>query len=198
VSKKQIEIWVYEKKSWVDTQLNKQLTIIDLKQYPFKTHQICIFSHLVNLQFEQATYSEVKQHTNSLKITCSSRVKHSILKYQALLEEYLNEMLTAYIEMRLAYFCQIMGEQLPHDLRIRIYKRRWGSCNSKRELTFNLQLVGAPKHIIDYVIVHELSHLRYLNHSSAFWQRVAQFYPDYKTASQWLKSNGQSLQWIFE
>ncbi|GAA61895.1 hypothetical protein P20652_3784 [Pseudoalteromonas sp. BSi20652] len=153
---------------------------------------------MVNLQFKEGCDSVVKKCSdNSLLITVSARVKHQQQKYQKLLEAYLKDKLTDYIEMQLAYFCEQMGEKLPTNLNISIYKRKWGSCNSKRELTFNLNLIGAPHYIIDYVIVHELAHLRYLNHSKAFWQRVETFYPGYKHASQWLKENGSSLQWLF-
>ncbi|WP_282131196.1 M48 family metallopeptidase [Pseudoalteromonas aliena] len=197
IAKKQIDSWLLEKKTWVDAQLLKQLTVVDCKQYPFETKKICIYSEQVNVQFEQGHYSGVKPQLAGLLITVSKRVKHQQLKYQKLLEEYLKEQLTAYIEMRLTYFCTQMNEALPHNLSIAIYKRKWGSCNSKRDLTFNLHLIGAPQHIIDYVIVHELAHLRHLNHSKAFWQRVEKFYPDYKSASQWLKINGMGLQWVF-
>ncbi|WP_024611567.1 SprT family zinc-dependent metalloprotease [Pseudoalteromonas sp. TB64] len=198
VAKNQIDSWLHEKKSWVDAQLRKQLNATDTKQYPFEKEQIRLFSEVVNLRFEQGLDSAVKPYLDDgLLITVSSRVKYQQQKHQKLLEAYLKEKLTAYIEMQLAYYCTQMKEILPENLNIGVYKRKWGSCNSKRELTFNLHLVCAPHHIIDYVIVHELAHLRYLNHSKAFWQRVETFYPEYKAASQWLKIHGSSLQWVF-
>lgn len=197
VTKKQIDGWLTEKWEWVETQLEKQRLLADTKQYPLIHKQVYIFSKLVNLHFERDHDCGVKLNFDDLLITISSRVKHPQEKYQKLLEGYLKDKLTAYIEMQLTHFCTQMQEPLPNKLKIGIYKRKWGSCNSKRELTFNLHLIGAPKHIIDYVIVHELAHLRYLDHSKAFWKRVEAFYPDYKLASQWLKNNGMTLQWVF-
>ncbi|ALQ08594.1 MULTISPECIES: M48 family metallopeptidase [Pseudoalteromonas] len=197
VPKKQLDLWLVEKRDWVNSQLDKQINIADSKQYPLETHKILIFSNLIDITFEHALHSQVIEHENTLSVLCSSRVSHKKLKYKTLLEAYLTEKLGLYIDMRLAHFCKLMEEPLPNDLRIRIYKRKWGSCNSKRELTFNLLLIGAKKSIIDYVIVHELAHLRHLDHSRVFWQRVAKFYPDHKIASDWLKNNGQSLQWEF-
>ena len=197
VAKKQIDTWLFDKQEWVEEQLKKQFLIEDTKQYPFESREICVFSETIYLKLDSGQDSKVIPHDNHLLITISPRVKNDFQKYQQLLETYLKEQLIAYIEMRLAYFCTLMGEELPNDLKIGVYKRKWGSCNSKRELTFNLHLIGAPYHAIDYVIVHELAHLKYLNHSKAFWQRVEKFFPDYKTSSNWLKQNGMSLQWVF-
>ena len=57
---------------------------------------------------------------------------------------------------------------------------RWGSCNTRREIRLTWRLVKAPPDLIDYVVCHELAHLRQMNHSAAFWAEVAQQCPDYK------------------
>lgn len=57
---------------------------------------------------------------------------------------------------------------------------RWGSCNVRREVRLAWRLLKAPPEVIDYVVCHELAHLRHMNHSSAFWQEVARMCPDYK------------------
>ncbi len=72
---------------------------------------------------------------------------------------------------------------------IRDQKTRWGSCSTSGTLSFNWRLVMAPPSILDYVVIHELAHLKQPNHSPAFWQVVAQFYPDYKKARAWLRGN---------
>jgi predicted metal-dependent hydrolase len=76
---------------------------------------------------------------------------------------------------------------------IKDLKSRWGSCSQLRNLNFNFRLVLAPPAIVDYVIVHELCHLKELNHSKLFWLEVERFCPEYKQHRQWLKTNGQSL-----
>ncbi|HZW81863.1 MAG TPA: SprT family zinc-dependent metalloprotease [Candidatus Deferrimicrobium sp.] len=76
---------------------------------------------------------------------------------------------------------------------IKDLKSRWGSCSQLRNLNFNFRLVLAPLYIVDYVIVHELCHLKELNHSKLFWLEVERFCPEYKQHRQWLKTNAQSL-----
>ena len=68
-------------------------------------------------------------------------------------------------------------------------KTRWGSCSSAKNLNFNWRLIMAPIEIIDYVVVHELCHLKHMNHSAAFWGLVAERMPQYKELRKWLKDN---------
>lgn len=69
-------------------------------------------------------------------------------------------------------------------------KTIWGSCSSRKTISYNCHLVLMPERIIDYVVVHELCHLVEMNHSSDFWQKVSEVLPDYKNRRKWLKENG--------
>lgn len=97
-----------------------------------------------------------------------------------------------YFPKRVAYFNKFTGGSY-NRITVRDQKTRWGSCSSKGTLSFNWRLMLAPPSIADYVIVHELCHLTYMNHSAAFWHKVESVYPDYRTARQWLKEHGHEL-----
>lgn len=68
-------------------------------------------------------------------------------------------------------------------------KRMWGSMNNKKEMHLNWKLIILPEKLIEYVIVHELCHIKHLNHSKYFWQEVSKYLPDYKTRKKELKKN---------
>lgn len=70
-------------------------------------------------------------------------------------------------------------------------KTRWGSCTSKKNLNFTYRLMLAPEEVIDYVIIHELAHLKHMNHSKKFWEEVWKMMVDYKKHEKWLK-----IEWI--
>lgn len=76
------------------------------------------------------------------------------------------------------------------QIKIKEQKKRWGSCTSKGDLLFNWRTVMAPAPVIDYIIVHEMSHLAIRNHSSKFWKSVENILPDYKARRKWLKDYG--------
>lgn len=79
------------------------------------------------------------------------------------------------------------------SISIRDQKTRWGSCSSRGTLSFNWRLVMVPPAVLDYVVIHELAHLKQPNHSTAFWQVVAQYFPEYKKARSWLRANANLL-----
>ena len=76
---------------------------------------------------------------------------------------------------------------------IREQKTRWGSCTSEGNLNFNWRLIFAPEKVLDYVVVHELSHRKEMNHSPAFYAVVASVMPEYKACEKWLRDNGATL-----
>lgn len=78
-------------------------------------------------------------------------------------------------------------------LRITSAQTRWGSCSSRKTLSFSFRLVMAPLDVIDSVILHELVHLDIPNHSAAFYQRLEKVSPDYRNYRQWLNENGSQL-----
>jgi predicted metal-dependent hydrolase len=76
---------------------------------------------------------------------------------------------------------------------IRNQRTRWGSCGRDGHISLNWRLVLMPPEVRDYVLVHELMHLRRLDHSRAYWKLVAAACPGYREARQWLRANGPSL-----
>ncbi len=79
------------------------------------------------------------------------------------------------------------------DIRIKDQKSRWGSCSGRGNLNFNWRLVMAPEPVLDYVVIHELCHLRYMDHSERFWTLVSGICPAFKQYRKWLKEYGDSL-----
>ncbi len=84
-----------------------------------------------------------------------------------------------------------------NNINILDIKFRWGSCTPKDNIHFNWRLIRAPITVIEYIIVHVLTHLLESNHTPKFWNRVSAQLPNYDKAKQWLKENGHELETDF-
>lgn len=80
-----------------------------------------------------------------------------------------------------------------NKIRLTNARTRWGSCSGRRNVSFSWRLIMAPEPVLDYVIFHELSHLREQNHGENFWFLVEKMCPSYKEYKKWLKNNGHTL-----
>ncbi len=99
------------------------------------------------------------------------------------------------LQTRVDLFAEQM--QVPNNkkktLKVRDYKRRWGSCDHLGQLSFNWRIVFAPPAVIDYVVIHELAHCHEFNHSARFWRIVSRHMPDWKEQQEWLQQHGAEL-----
>lgn len=93
---------------------------------------------------------------------------------------------------KVAYYARLMGVTYGR-ISIRRQRSRWGSCSREGNLNFNCLLMMAPAEVLDYVVVHELSHRLEMNHSARFWAHVGDVLPDYRNAKKWLKEHGGVL-----
>jgi predicted metal-dependent hydrolase len=103
-----------------------------------------------------------------------------------LLEKTLRERARALFAERLAHYAQQLALPVP-PLALSAARTRWGSCSTRSGIRLNWRLIHFPREIVDYVVVHELAHLREMNHSPRFWAVVGQFYPNYRAARSELK-----------
>lgn len=93
-----------------------------------------------------------------------------------------------YLSGRTAYWSNITG-LTPAYVHITGAEKRFGSCNGRNGICFSFRLMAYPEKVIDYVIIHELAHIKHKNHSAEFYNLIAQFMPDYKIYEKILKGD---------
>jgi len=115
------------------------------------------------------------------KMSLARRRKPSLLLPKASRREYLARKKEAFalVENKIEQFGAVYN-LYPKKISIRSQKTRWGSCSRKGNLNFNYRIIHLPEKYLNYVIVHELCHLKEFNHSKKFWNLVAIVIPDYK------------------
>ena len=112
------------------------------------------------------------------------------LTVEELFDEWLFEEAKNYITERTKSLASLYGFNFD-KVKVKKLKSRWGSCSVKRNLNFNYKLMCFNSKIIDYVIIHELCHLKEMNHSQKFWKLVSEIMPDYKKYKRELTFNHQ-------
>ena len=119
----------------------------------------------------------------------------AVIAPAAAVAEWLKVQGETVINDRVDYYANLMGVKYT-SVKMSEAKRRWGSCGAGNTLNFAWRLVMCPQSIIDYVVVHELSHITYKDHSAKFWTRVATVMPNYKEAQDWLRLNRRLMEVI--
>lgn len=102
-------------------------------------------------------------------------------EYIRLAKEYLPE--------RTAYWSSVMG-LTPSYVKITSAKKRYGSCNGKNGICYSYRVMAYPRQAVDYVIVHELAHIKYKNHGAEFYKLIEKYLPDYREYEKILKHKG--------
>ncbi len=115
----------------------------------------------------------------------SSKPEHVFPEPEEINAEELNRIKAKFAE-RTAYYAGLINVTY-NGITVRNQKTRWGSCSSKGNLNFNYRLYYMPEELMDYVIIHELCHRKYMNHSKEFWDEVSRYCPDYAAKRRKLK-----------
>lgn len=111
---------------------------------------------------------------------------------RGILEKWYKQKARSIFQEKLNAWSVVMGLKY-NQFRLKEQKTRWGSCSSLGNINLNWRAVMAPESVIDYLVIHELSHLRYLNHSQDFWSFVARYCPEHGAKKKWLRVNGHTL-----
>jgi len=148
--------------------------------------QLLLLGNSITLVTKQDIRSRAVEYTPGfLQLAMPNHDEPSAVE-RKVLQWYKKQALTDF-SRRLALFATKLGVPTP-ELFLSNARSRWGSCNSRKEIRLNWRLLQAPPHIINYVVCHELAHLKEMNHSAKFWAVVASIFPDYKTAEKELKA----------
>jgi hypothetical protein len=102
------------------------------------------------------------------------------------IEKHLRKLASRELPVRLAELAGLHGF-IVKRVTVRSQRTRWGSCSQRSGISLNWRLIQTPAHVRDYIMLHELAHLRHMNHSNRFWQEVERLCPDYQVAERWLK-----------
>lgn len=179
---------VEQKRNWINRHLAKtrqqqKIDWISDGAVPFQEQNL-------TLCINRATRSNSVQVGNTLLLSISTRVADT--RFPIVIR---NQLILWYRDIAQSWFenCVVRWQKemklYPVSIHIGNWRSRWGYCKANGEVGFNWRLMMAPAWVAEYVVVHELAHLKFMNHSDAFWNLVEHFSPDYKAARKWLSDN---------
>ena len=108
---------------------------------------------------------------------------------KAAMEAWYREKTEEQVKKRIKYYQKFFNKK-PMDIKVKEQKKRWASCTSNNELLFNWRCVMAKSIALDYIVVHEMCHMYYMNHSQEFWDLVSSVMADYEVRKEWLRDYG--------
>lgn len=143
-------------------------------------------AHIRKLIAEKENW--IRRHIDHLRLTVTRPVRVMAAADVLLRRKEAMEVFRA----RAEFFASSMGVRF-HSLALSNAKGRWGSCAPGGRVRLNWRLVFAPSDVLDYVIVHELAHLKHADHSPRFWHEVEKVLPDHKLRRRWLRTHQAEL-----
>jgi predicted metal-dependent hydrolase len=133
--------------------------------------------------------TSINGHGSVIQLSTESfRLKNPATDLRPAIEKHLRALAQAELPARTHEFATLHGLSV-RRVTVRGQKSRWGSCSTNGVISLNWRLVQTPPFVRDYIILHELMHLRQMNHSARFWNEVQRVCPDYRRAKLWLKEN---------
>lgn len=182
-----IDEFVRKKSRWINEK-QQQVAVFGEKHPPV------VVETGESIMYLGSNYAIIKDDVDSVKVSGNELLVPENFDVAAL-TAWLKEQAMQIISERVALYANIMGVT-PGTVKLSEAKARWGSCSTKNNLNFAWRLIMCPLSVIDYVVVHELSHITYKNHSPAFWARVKTVLPNYEDDQDWLKVNRKLMEII--
>jgi len=185
--------FVFEKTAWIQRKLQLHSQHLPAEKEFIHGEEFLYLGKQYPLNLiEKNSAASVKKNTHTLDLFGRQK-RLSKKALRAALVSWYKQQATQYLTSRTHHLAKQLN-LTPHSITVKTYKARWGSCSIQADLSFNWKLVLAPTHIIDYVIIHELCHIEYFNHSSDFWSLVAHHCPSFKQDRLWLKEHAVELE----
>lgn len=182
---------IKKRTSWIRKKLEEESKIIisSPKEY-ISGESFTYLGRNYRLKVFKGNKPEVKLIGGYLEVSYLKKSKKTTIK-DILIDWYKDHAIKRLTEKTNRY-AKIIGV-VPNSISIRDYKSRWGSCSSKGEISYNWKIIIAHHHIVDYIVIHELCHLKHPNHSSLYWKSVKHIMPDYQVCREWLKFHRNEL-----
>ncbi|MGI5309479.1 M48 family metallopeptidase [Rheinheimera sp. WS51] len=188
----EIEALLQNKQRWILEKL--QLSAAQTSPNWLEQKRLPLFEQRLQLEVQRAKHSQIRRQQDKLVLSISSRVKPERvhLMQQKLVTDWYKQEALSWFTVRVQHWQALINVK-SNSIIIGCWSSKWGYCRSDGRLGFNWRLLMAPSWVADYVVVHEVCHLKHMNHSTDFWSLVAAYCEHVSAAKQWLKQHQHKL-----
>ncbi|EGG98231.1 Putative predicted metal-dependent hydrolase [gamma proteobacterium IMCC2047] len=182
-----------EKRQWIKEKilLHRQAQPVSAKQY-VSGESFPYLGRNYRLKVERGNFTPIRLVGGRLLVILPQAAEQPHMVRNALVRWY-KRLAAQKLQEKVKRFAPMVGVE-PAGVGIKSFKSRWGSCSVKGRIDFNWKILMAPNRIVDYVVVHELCHLKQHDHSPKFWKEVERVIPDYAECKEWLKVSAGRLE----
>ena len=187
ISENRIKDFINSKEDWI----NKKLKEFEKKSFKEKSYvsgevfKVLGNDYTLNIEYGDFEKASVNLNNGYINICVSENCE--TVKIKELIEKMYYKIALMIVDKSVNMWKNIL-KIAPDVVVIKKLKTAWGKCNSKGKITINPDLMKYDQRVIDYVVLHEFCHLRYMNHSKDFWNMVSKYMPDYKLLRNELKN----------
>ena len=187
ISENRIKDFINSKEEWI----NKKLKEFEKKSFKEKSYvsgevfKVLGNDYILNIEYGDFEKASVNLDNGYINICVSENCE--TVKIKELIEKMYYKIALMIVDKSVKMWKSTL-KIAPDVVVIKKLKTAWGKCNSKRKITINPDLMKYDQRVIDYVVLHEFCHLRYMNHSKDFWNMVSKYMPDYKLLRNELKN----------
>lgn len=188
--------FLHQKADWVRRKLAEQAQIVEaippLIEYKMGAG-LPLMNEQLTLVLGHGTQSAITREDNNLHLLLSRRSrKPEQQQIRDLLGRWYQQQALKILTDKTRRLTLSLGLKY-QEVTIKATRSKWGHCTNRGAIQYNWHILLAPEAVVDYLVAHEVSHLRHHNHSAAFWALVASVCPDYQALRLWLKQQGGSL-----
>lgn len=183
---------IWENSKWIKRALERREERLKNSPPPLGQSKIVIYrGKKIDLKVKNIACKKpiIKLKNNTLSVLIPKDSQKSI---KEVLLQWMKEKALLLFYRRVEFFASKLGVSYG-SISVKNMKTRWGSCSSTKNLSFNLKLLLAPPEVLDYVVAHEVCHLKYPNHSEKFWKLLKKLLPSYQRNREWLRENALIL-----
>lgn len=188
ISDNRIRNFINSKEEWI----NKKLKEFEKKSFKEKSYvsgevfKVLGNDYTLNIEYGDFEKASVNLNNGYINICVSENCE--TVKIKELIEKMYYKIALMIVDKSVNMWKNIL-KIAPDVVVIKKLKTAWGKCNSKGKITINPDLMKYDQRVVDYVVLHEFCHLRYMNHSKDFWNMVSKYMPDYKLLRNELKNS---------